>query len=75
MPARTEDLLSLRDGEPMDAALRARLEADPAYMAEVKRLRDVRDALRALPRIAPPARAWERVAAGDVPVTDRKSVV
>lgn len=51
----TEDLLSIRDDEPVDAAARAAVDADPALRAEVARLRDTRDRLRELPDLVPPA--------------------
>ena len=50
----TEDLLSIRDGEPMDAETRAAVDADPALQAEVARLQATRDRLRELPEFAPP---------------------
>jgi hypothetical protein len=59
----TEDLLSVRDGEPVDAEVRAAIAADTAQSREVERLRSVRHALRALPDIAPPDGVWERIAA------------
>lgn len=63
MHPRTEDLLSVRDGEPVDAAARARVLADPGCAAEIERLRGVQQALRALPALAPPADAWDAIAA------------
>jgi hypothetical protein len=64
MHASTEDLLKVRDGEPMDA-LTAELCAKPEHMLEVERLHRMRDALRALPDLPPPAGVWERVAASE----------
>ncbi|HEX6997770.1 MAG TPA: hypothetical protein VF322_06470 [Gammaproteobacteria bacterium] len=63
MRARTEDLLTLRDGEPMDAGVREALLADPASRAEIERLDAVRAALESLPELQPPPEAWERIAA------------
>lgn len=63
MHPRTEDLLSVRDGDPVDAAARARMLADPECAAEIERLRGVQQALRALPALAPPADAWDAIAA------------
>jgi hypothetical protein len=63
MHTRTEDLLSLRDGEPIDAATRERLLADASALRELERLDRVRDELRELPRMEPPARAWDRIEA------------
>jgi len=59
----TEDLLSVRDGEPVDAEVRAAIAGDIAQSREVERLRSVRHALRGLPEVAPPNGAWERIAA------------
>lgn len=59
----TEDLLSLRDGEPLDAALRAQLESQPGARDEIRRLAALRETLRELPEIEPPADGWARIAA------------
>lgn len=59
----TEDLLSLRDREPMDAAVRARMLTSRAAAAEIDRLNGVRDAMRTLPELTPPAGTWQRIAA------------
>jgi len=50
----TEDLLSIRDGEPVDAEARAAVDDDPALQAEVARLQATRDRLRELPEFEPP---------------------
>jgi len=63
MRARTEDLLTLRDGEPIDAALRDRLLADPDNRREIERLARVAEDLRNLPTIEPPPNLWPRIAA------------
>ncbi|HEX5047847.1 MAG TPA: hypothetical protein VFX89_12080 [Gammaproteobacteria bacterium] len=55
----TEDLLSVRDGEPLDAA-RATACERPEHTFELDRLRRTRDALRALPQLAPPPGVWQR---------------
>ena len=55
----TEDLLSVRDGEPLDAA-RATACERPEHAPELERLRRTRDALRALPELAPPPGVWQR---------------
>ena len=60
---RTEDLLSLRDGEPLDAAERKRLESLPEADAELRRLSALREKLRGLPELEPPAAAWNRIEA------------
>jgi hypothetical protein len=59
MHRRIEDLLSLRDLEPMDAQQRARLQEDPDALRELEGLQCMRDALRALPDPEPPAQAWD----------------
>ena len=61
----TEDLLSVRDGEPVDAEVRAEIAGDIAQSREVERLRSVRHALRGLPEIAPPDGVWERIAVAE----------
>ena len=57
----TEDLLSIRDGEPVDAEARAAVDTDPALQAEVARLKTTRDRLRELPEFEPPPSARARV--------------
>ena len=59
----TEDLLSVRDGEPVDAEARAAIVGDAAHAREVERLREMRHALQALPELAPPDGAWARIEA------------
>ena len=61
----TEDLLSVRDGEPLAAATRAAIEASPESTHEVERLRALQRSLRALPELAPPAGLWERIVAAE----------
>jgi hypothetical protein len=63
MQPRTEDLLTLRDGEPIDAALKARLRADPETARLLQHLAARRDALRALPPVLPGADVDARVLA------------
>ena len=53
----TEDLLSIRDGEPVDAVVAERA-CDAAHEQEIERLRKTRDALRGLADVAPPDGAW-----------------
>src|SRR6185436_9623844 len=55
----TEDLLSVRDGEPLDAARAAACEC-PEHAPELDRLRRTRAALRALPELEPPPGVWQR---------------
>jgi len=61
----TEDLLSVRDGEPLDAATRAALDASPQSAVELERLRGVQRSLQALPQLEAPAGAWERIVAAE----------
>lgn len=63
MQTRTEDLLTLRDGEPMDARRRAQLLADSTNVVDVARLAATAHQLRQLPEHTPPPDAWNRVAA------------
>lgn len=63
MHTRTEDLLRIRDREPIDAAARERILADPDSAREVDRLGRVREQLRELPELAPPPGVWERIEA------------
>ena len=59
----TEDLLSIRDGQPVDAEARAAVDADPALRAEVSRLEATRDRLRELPEFQPPPGVLAKVLA------------
>ncbi len=61
MHPNTQDLLKLRDGEPIDAQLQARLMADPRAIAELERLKRVKTALGELPELEPPTDAWSRI--------------
>jgi hypothetical protein len=56
-----ENLLRIRDGEPIDADALAYVDADPSARAELRRLRDTQQTLKALPGFLPPAGVWERV--------------
>jgi len=56
-----ENLLKIRDGEPVDADALAYVDADPSARAELARLREAQRELRDLPRFEPPAGVWERV--------------
>ena len=49
----TENLLKIRDGEPIDADALAYVEADPSARAELRRLRDTQQALKDLPSRRP----------------------
>ncbi len=61
MHYRTEDLLTIRDREPLDAAVRAAIDADPGHAVAVDGLRRMQHALEELPEIDPPPAVWERV--------------
>jgi len=61
----TEDLLSVRDGEPVDSEVRAAIAGDVAQSREVERLRSARHALRGLPELAAPDGVWERIEAAE----------
>ncbi len=56
-----ENLLKIRDREPIDADALAYVEADPSARVELRRLRDTQQALKDLPGLLPPAGVWERV--------------
>jgi len=58
-----DQLLSVRDGAPVDAAVPEHLAACERCAAELERLRRTRAALRALPDVEPPPTAWEAIAA------------
>jgi hypothetical protein len=64
MHATTEQLLSLRDGLPVDAAVAAHAARCEDCRRRQRGLEQVRDGLRALPELAPPAGLWSAVAAG-----------
>jgi hypothetical protein len=53
MRYRTEDLLTLRDSEPMDAAVRERMLRDPEAQRDLAALSARRHALAALPACSP----------------------
>jgi hypothetical protein len=59
----TEDLLSVRDGEPLDARTSEVIAARALHLNEVERLRRTQHALRNLPELEAPAGAWERIEA------------
>jgi hypothetical protein len=59
----TEDLLSVRDGEPLDARTSEAIAADARHGNELERLRRTQAALRNLAQLEAPPGAWERIAA------------
>lgn len=66
MHATTEQLLSLRDGQPVDAGAAAHAAACEDCRRELARLARIRAQLRALPELDPPAGFW-RSATADAP--------
>ncbi len=70
----TENLLKIRDGEPVDADAVAYVDADPSARRELERLRRVQRDLSALPEFAPPDDVWQRVVSavdGSAPAASR----
>jgi hypothetical protein len=65
MHATTEQLLSLRDGLPVDAAVAAHAAGCDDCRRRQRDLERVRDGLRTLPELEPPAGLWSAVAAGE----------
>lgn len=61
MAERIEDLLSVRDDEPVEVVTRDRILSDPCAKDELRCLAAMRDALRELPAVNPPERAWQRL--------------
>lgn len=57
----TENLLSIRDGEPVAVEALVAVESLPAAQRELERLRQLQDALRSLPELKPPLDGWQRV--------------
>ena len=66
MHANTEQLLSLRDGDPVSADIMEHAKTCPECHREIARLERVRDALRALPEVEPGVNLWETVAVGSL---------
>jgi hypothetical protein len=63
MHARIDQLLSVRDREPVDATVQAHLEQCVSCSARLGELTRATQLLRALPQLEPPALAWEQIAA------------
>lgn len=59
----TQDLLKIRDGEPVDADLHVRVTGHAESQAELQRLREVQRALQDLPVLQPPGRTWAKISA------------
>ncbi len=62
MHAAIHQLLSLRDGEPVDVQIARHVEACASCSAELARLERVRSRLQSLTDIEPPAEAWPQIA-------------
>jgi hypothetical protein len=63
MHARIDELLSLRDGEPVSADVLRHAAACAACGAELRRLQSLREQMQALPMLDAPASAWQRISA------------
>ena len=61
MHARIDQLLSLRDGAPVDASVRSHVQQCAACLAESARLEATRDRLRSLPAMEPPRDVWNDI--------------
>lgn len=67
MHATTEQLLSLRDGQPVAAEAAAHVLACPECRGEVARLEETRRRLRSLPPVRPPQGPWQAAATAPSP--------
>lgn len=63
MHAHTEQLLSLRDGEPIDAQVARHVAECPSCLLELDRLKHVQGQLRSLATRQAPAAAWQNIQA------------
>jgi hypothetical protein len=63
MHAHTEQLLSLRDGEPIEAQVARHVADCPSCQLELDRLRQLQGQLRSLPVRQAPAAAWKNIQA------------
>tara|TARA_B100001179_G_C18480920_1_gene355612 strand:+ start:92 stop:751 length:660 start_codon:yes stop_codon:yes gene_type:complete len=71
MRTRTEDLLTIRDGEPIDASVHSQVLADPEFSEELERLRAAQKTLQELPELQPPPGVWTKILA-EVQRDDRR---
>ena len=62
MHARIDQLLSVRDREPVDATVHAHLEQCVSCSAQLGEITRTTEQLRALPQLEPPKLAWEQIA-------------
>ena len=75
MHASIDHLLSLRDGEPVDAATAAHVAECARCSAELRKLRETRAQLQSLPQLDAPSSFQEIQRATARPVTARRRVV
>ena len=73
MHARIDHLLSLRDGEPVDAGTAAHVEQCQRCSAELRKLRETRAKLQALPQLDAPSSFQEIQRAMARPATARRT--
>ena len=71
MHATTEQLLSIRDGEPVTDHARSHIDFCDVCQAEIARLARVQEDLRALPEIKPDKGLWQAVAVESLDRPDR----
>jgi hypothetical protein len=72
MHATTEQLLSLRDGDAVDASVSAHVAACPQCQQALAASARVRAELRALPPLEPPRDLWSTVAVDGLPEARRR---
>jgi hypothetical protein len=63
MHAHTEQLLNLRDGEPIDAQVARHVADCPSCLLELDRLKQLQGQLRSLPARQAPTAAWKNIQA------------
>lgn len=63
MHAGTEQLLTIRDGRPIDAGIAQHVEDCGECRDRLNDLREMRAALRELPQLKPPADGWQKLLA------------
>jgi hypothetical protein len=61
MHARIEQLLSIRDGDPVDAGIAAHVGQCAACTEQLRNLALVREQMRSLPQLEPPGSSWDRI--------------
>lgn len=62
MHVSTEDLLKIRDGEPVAAKIRIAVDDHHQLKAKVNYLQETQNALQSLPSLEPPSGMWEKIA-------------